>query len=137
MVIRSIGAFFIYIVIYLLLTRYTYTVINEIEPSNDYLAVAIVFMACPLYLVGLGLANIIKPYQPSISALLFGFFGFLFLIIIKPNPLNDVKLPQQAPFVIEDSMNFFAILAIFLLALSGRQIYWSITEGLSNLFKEK
>jgi hypothetical protein len=135
---RSIVAFVIYAVVYIFITYYTYTVINEVFPKKVYLAVAFIVMCMPLYLLGLLIAHLVRPYVPAISALMFGGIGFTALLFVKSDPLvviENTRLPQEAPYTVYSFNHFLAIIAAFCIAMLARQVFWLVTENIRFFFK--
>ena len=136
---RSIGAFVLYVLVYTFVTYYAYIVINDAIPRRAYLMVTFLVMAMPLYLLGLVLVKLIKPYLPAATALMFGVLGFGSLLIIKPDDyvvLYGTYAPQSAPYIINNFNHMLAIISSFCLGMFARQVFWLITENIRALFRE-
>jgi hypothetical protein len=131
-----LGSYIFYIITYFYVSRYAYVIINVMEPSSNYMGLTVA-MATILYLFGLGLIAMVGYSRQVPLTILCGIIGFYCLIIIVPDQLiiANVKLPQQAPWIIHSPDCLWAIFAAFSLALSARQFFWMAMESFTSYFR--
>lgn len=129
MIFRLFGALVVFLLAFGGVLEYSYQVIYELKPTSNYLAIALIFMALPLYVLVLGFVTLVKPFQPALLAVFSGLAGVYCLALIKPDPMREVLIPPPVPFSISTNGDIIALIAAVCFAITARQMFVSFYDG--------